>query len=158
MSEGKVNIQSESQIKVDFTGVESKTRKPVIPEGNYPAKVVEAKAETSKAGNPMVVWTFELEGGDYTGARFWYNTVLLPQSLWNFRNTLEACGVEVAGSGAMDIPLDRLAGRQCAVAIVDGEYNGQKRSEINDVFSRDLLQSSEVKTETTVDTTNSIEL
>ena len=116
MSEGKVNIQSESQIKVDFTGVESKTRKPVIPEGNY------------------------------------------PQSLWNFRNTLEACGVEVAGSGAMDIPLDRLEGRQCAVAIVDGEYNGQKRSEINDVFSRDLLQSSEVKTETAVDTTNSIEL
>ena len=58
----------------------------------------------------------------------------------------------------MDIPLDRLEGRQCAVAIVDGEYNGQKRSEINDVFSRALLQSSEVKTETAVDTTNSIEL
>lgn len=154
MSEGKVDIQSESQIKVDFTGVEGKSRKPVVPEGNYPAKVVEAKAETSKAGNPMVVWTFEIDGGDYTGARFWYNTVLLPQSLWNFRNTLEACGVEIANSGAMDIPLDRLEGRECAIAIVDGEWNGSKRSEVNDVFARSLL----AVTETKVDTKPSIEL
>ena len=63
----KVNIQSESQVKVDFSGVESKSRVPVIPEGNYPAKVIEAKAETSKAGNPMVVWVFEIDGGENSG-------------------------------------------------------------------------------------------
>lgn len=150
----KVNIQSESQVKVDFSGVESKSRVPVIPEGNYPAKVIEAKAETSKAGNPMVVWVFEIDGGENSGKKFYYNTVLLPQSLWNFRNTLEACGVEIANSGAMDIPLDRLTNRECAIAIVDGEWNGSKRSEVNDVFSRDMLAVSETK----VDSKPSIEL
>tara|TARA_R100000742_G_C4272832_1_gene92164 strand:- start:43 stop:492 length:450 start_codon:yes stop_codon:yes gene_type:complete len=140
---GEVNIQSEKKVTIDFSGVEGK-KKVVIPEGNYPAKVVEAKAETSKAGNPMVVWVFQIEGGEFNGQKFFYNTVLLPQSLWNFRNTLEACGVPIEGEGAMDIPLDKLTGRSCALAIVDGEWDNQKRSEVNDVFSRDLLSESPV--------------
>ena len=148
---GEVNIQSEKKLSVDFTGVEGK-KKIVIPEGNYPAKVVEAKAETSKAGNPMVVWVFQIDGGEFNGQKFFYNTVLLPQSLWNFRNTLEACGVPIDGEGAMDIPLDKLTGRSCALAIVDGECDNQKRSEVNDVFSRDLLS------ETPVDNSPSMEL
>tara|TARA_Y100001970_G_scaffold80425_1_gene102160 strand:+ start:4762 stop:5211 length:450 start_codon:yes stop_codon:yes gene_type:complete len=148
---GEVNIQSEKKLSVDFTGVEGK-KKVVIPEGNYPAKVVEAKAETSKAGNPMVVWVFQIDGGEFNGQKFFYNTVLLPQSLWNFRNTLEACGVPINGEGAMDIPLDKLNGRTCALSIVDGEWDNQKRSEVNDVFSRDLLS------ETPVDNSPSIEL
>ena len=148
---GEVNIQSEKKLSVDFTGVEAK-KKVVIPEGNYPAKVVEAKAETSKAGNPMVVWVFQIDGGEFNGQKFFYNTVLLPQSLWNFRNTLEACGVPISGEGAMDIPLDKLNGRTCALSIVDGEWDNQKRSEVNDVFSRDLLS------ETPVDNSPSIEL
>ena len=148
---GEVNILSEKKLSVDFTGVEGK-KKVVIPEGNYPAKVVEAKAETSKAGNPMVVWVFQIDGGEFNGQKFFYNTVLLPQSLWNFRNTLEACGVPIDGEGAMDIPLDKLTGRSCALAIVDGEWDNQKRSEVNDVFSRDLLS------ETPVDNSSSMEL
>ena len=148
---GEEKIQSEKKLSVDFTGVEGK-KKIVIPEGNYPAKVVEAKAETSKAGNPMVVWVFQIDGGEFNGQKFFYNTVLLPQSLWNFRNTLEACGVPIDGEGAMDIPLDKLTGRSCALAIVDGEWDNQKRSEVNDVFSRDLLS------ETPVDNSPSMEL
>ena len=131
---GEVNIQSEKKVTIDFSGVEGK-KKVVIPE---------AKAETSKAGNPMVVWVFQIEGGEFNGQKFFYNTVLLPQSLWNFRNTLEACGVPIEGEGAMDIPLDKLTGRSCALAIVDGEWDNQKRSEVNDVFSRDLLSESPV--------------
>ena len=148
---GEVNIQSEKKLSVDFTGVEGK-KKVVIPEGNYPAKVVEAKAETSKAGNPMVVWVFQIDGGEFNGQKFFYNTVLLPQSLWNFRNTLEACGVPISGEGAMDIPLDKLNGRTWALSIVDGEWDNQNRAEVNDVFSRDLLS------ETPVDNSPSIEL
>jgi|TARA_Y100000590_G_scaffold366422_1_gene425737 hypothetical protein len=148
---GEVNIQSENKLNVDFSGVEGK-KKIIIPEGNYPATVVEAKAQTSKAGNPMVVWVFQIDGGEYNGQKFFYNTVLLPQSLWNFRNTLEACGVAIEGEGAMDIPLDKLTNRKCALAIVDGEWDGQKRSEVNDVFSRDLLS------ETPVDSSPTIEL
>jgi len=148
---GEINIQSENKLQVDFSGVESK-KKVIIPEGNYPAIVVEAKAETSKAGNPMVVWVFKIDGGEYNGQKFYYNTVLLPQSLWNFRNTLEACGVAIEGEGAMDIPLDKLKNRKCAFSIVDGEWEGQKRSEVNDVFNRDLLS------ETPVDNSPSIEL
>ena len=56
------------------------------------------------------------------------------------------------GEGAMDIPLDKLNGRTCALSIVDGEWDNQKRSEVNDVFSRDLLS------ETPVDNSPSIEL
>ena len=91
----------------------------------------------------MVVWIFEiLDHEKYEGQRFWYRTVLVPQSLWNFRAVLEALGVTVKDS-TMNIPLSRLVDLTCGIEVVDGELDGKTVSEINDVFPEALLEEEE---------------
>lgn len=91
----------------------------------------------------MVKWQFDLVDADeFTGQRFWYNTVLTDTSLWNYRKVLDALGVKVRDE-AMKIKLSKLVGREVGLEIIDGEYQGTIRSEINDVFSTEELSTEE---------------
>lgn len=91
----------------------------------------------------MVTWQFDLVDADeLTGQRFWHNTVLVDTSLWNYRRALDALGVKVRDE-TMKIKLSKLVGREVGLEIIDGEYGGTIRSEINDVFSADELSTDE---------------
>ena len=131
-------------VQVDFKGIESRAKRRMrIAEGNYKAVVAEVENLKSKAGDPMVKWAFDIvEHEKYEGQRFWYNNVLTPKALWNFRSVLESLGVKVKDS-TMNIPLNRLVGRTCGIEVVDGEYEGKTRSEINDIFPEALLEEDE---------------
>lgn len=139
---GTAKVKSKTAVSVNLKGVEAGGRAPRIPEGNYLAKVVSATAtEAKSSGNPLVLWKFGIVGTKYEGTEIWHRTVLVPQSLWAFRQVLEALGIKVKDS-TMDIPLDRLAGRTCGIQVIDGdEYEGKIKSEVNDVFRKDLLES-----------------
>jgi len=140
---GTARKVSDNVVSANLKGIEGRTRRAHITEGTYRAKVVEAKADTTKAGDPMVVTVLEIiDHEKYAGQRFWDRTVLVPQALWRFRANLEALGVKIKDS-TMNIPLDRLEGRTCGIEIVDGEYKGKTVSEINDLFSEDLLDEEE---------------
>ena len=140
---GTARREGSDTVVTNLKGVEGRRRRrPHIPEGNYLAKVVEAEAGESAAGDDMVTWVFEITDGDEAGQRFWYRNVLTTKALWNFRAVLEALGVKVKDS-AMNIPLNRLVGRTCALEIVDGEYKNKTISEINDVFPEALLEEDE---------------
>jgi hypothetical protein len=146
---GKARFVSKDTIAVNLTGVEARKRRTVhIPEGNYRAKVVEVKRFTSKSENPGITWTFELVEGKFSGTRFWERTMLVDQSLWTFRGVLQALSPPVKIRDAtMEFKLSALVGRTCALEIVDGEYEGKVRSEVNDVFSEELLESDESEDE-----------
>ncbi len=142
MKAGTGKRVDEDTVAINLKGIEGRRqRRTRIAEGNYLAKVHEAKAETAKSsGNDMVTWIFEIQDHEkYEGQRFWYRTVLAPQSLWNFRAVLEALGVKVKDT-TMNIPLGRLAGRTCGIEVVDGEWEGKTVSEINDIFPEALLE------------------
>lgn len=139
---------SKGVVEVNLTGVEARKRKAtIIPEGNYLAKVVKAQTKTFNSGRKGVEWVFELDEGKYKGARFWYNNVLLESdntpmenTLWSFRGVLQALEPKIKiPDGALKVPLDKLVGRHVALEIIDGEYEGKVRSEINDVFHPELL-------------------
>lgn len=138
---GQAKIQSKTNVEVNLKGVEVGGRAPRIDEGNYQATVVSAEAGKAKSsGNPLVLWKFAIVGGKWDGTVLWHRTTLLPQSLWSFRQVLEALKVKVKDS-TMSIPLERLHGRTCGIQVVDGdEYEGRIRSEIIDVFREDLLE------------------
>ncbi len=131
-------------VAINLKDVEGRrARRARIAEGMYRAKVHDAKAEAAATGNDMVVWIFEIiDHEKYEGQRFWYRTVLVPQSLWNFRAVLEALGVTVKDT-TMNIPLGRLIDRTCGIEVVDGEFEGKTVSEINDVFPEALLEEEE---------------
>lgn len=138
---GTAKTTSKKSVAVNFLGVEAGRRRSVrIPEGNYKARVKSVESTDTKAGDSMVVWIFEImEHEKFDGQQFYYNSVLTPKALWNFRAVLEAIGVRIKDS-TMNIPLDRLVGRTCGIEIVDGEYDGKTRSEINDIFPEALLE------------------
>jgi len=148
MKAGTAKKVDENTVGVNLKGIEGRrVRRVRIKEGNYLAKVTSAKAETSGSGNDMIVWEFDIvDHPKYEGARFWYNTVLLPQSLWNLRAVLDALGVKVKDT-TMNIPLGRLIDRTCGIEIVDGEYEGKTRSEINDIFPEALLEENDEEEE-----------
>ena len=139
---------SDDTVAINLKGIEGRRARRVrIPEANYRAVVAEIKAEVSSSGNDMVVWQFDVVDHEkYAGSRLWYNTVLIPQSLWNFRAVLEALGVKVKDT-TMNIPLNKLVGRTCGIEVVDGEYENKIRSEINDIFPEALLEEDEEEDE-----------
>ena len=139
---GTAKIKSEDTVAINPKGIEVGGRAPRLPEGNYLAEVKSAKAaEAKSSGNPMVVWEFKIVDGKYEGTVLRHRTVLIPQSLWSFRQVLEALKVKLKDS-TMEIPLPRLVGRTCGIEVVDGdEYEGRIRSEINDFFRQELLEA-----------------
>jgi len=145
---GTAKRVDDSSVAINLKGVEGRrARRARIDEGMYRARVHEATAGPSKAGDDMVTWIFEIvDHPKYEGQRFWYRTVLVPQALWNFRAVLEALGVKVKDT-TMNIPLGRLVDRTCGIEIVDGEFEGKTVSEINDIFPEALLEEEDEEEE-----------
>ena len=141
-------------VELDLTGVEAsdRRRKTQIPEGTYNAKVVEASTKKFGSGSKGVTWVFEVtDAGKAKGARLWYNNVLVTadgetatESLWSFRGVLQSFEPRVKiPDRLVKINLAKMIGKQVALEVIDGEYEGKIRSEISDVFHPDLLDDEE---------------
>lgn len=130
-------------VSVDFTGVDSGggMRKPHVPEGDYALKCKKAELKKGKeSGEGYILVQFEITQGNKKGIGkiIPHNCSLQKQSLWNLRNLLEAFGMTVP-SKAVKLPLDKLAGKECAATLTDGEYNGKLHSEIGAFFPLEEL-------------------
>lgn len=125
--------KAKAGIRVDFKGVEG--RRSLIPDGEYSVAVEEITKSTSEAGNDNIEWKFSVvsEDSKLNNAKLWYNTSLLPQSLWNLRNLLETLGVEVP-DGPLDIDFKELVGLEMMAVVEADTYEGKKRSKIVDFY------------------------
>ena len=143
---GKARIVSKTTVKVNLKGVTAKARKAYrVPEGDYLAVVASAEAKSFKTGNPGVAWQFTIDDGQYKGVGpFFYNTMLIEESIWSFRGVLQALEPKMKiPDSMMDVDLKKTIGRHVGIRLVDGEFEGKVRSEIDDVFHPDLLQTEE---------------
>jgi hypothetical protein len=133
-------------ITVDFEGVETGGKGVRVPEGDYGLEVTEVKGKKGEeSGKNYLAITFKLTQGDKKGIgkKLPHSCSLQKQSLWNFRNLLEACGKQVPAK-AVKIDLDKLIGLECAGTVVDDEYEGRKKSIISAFFPlEDLGNTSE---------------
>ena len=98
-------------------------------DGIYGATVEEITQEESQEGNDYLLWHITVDNG----SKLLHNTSLLPQSLWNLRQTMEACGMEVPES-TLDIDLDDLEGSQLGIEVENEVFQGKKRPRIVDTF------------------------
>lgn len=141
---------------IDFSDVEGRGGKKSEGQqrykpGDYAVKVKSAKRDVSgQKGTKQIVFEFVFLDGKYKGKRMFHRCNLLPQSLWVFRNTLEAMGVKVPDK-RFKVDLKPLVGKKLAITIDDEEYrrDGEKRisSKVTDTFSLKELE----KLETSVD-------
>lgn len=152
MAQAKI---TKAGVEVDLTGITAseRRRKMVIPEGNYLAKIVKAETTKFSTNSRGVTWEVEVvTDGKGKGAHLWYNNVLVnadgsvaDNSLWSFKGFLQAIEPRIKiPDRLIKIPVAKLAGRQVAIEVVDGEDDqGRPRSEIADVFHPDLLEEDE---------------
>lgn len=118
-------------VSVSFKGVESR-RTP--PEGDYPAKLIEAKKGKSGAGNDQIEFVSEISRGEYKGVKLYLYCPLTENSLWKLHGFLTALGEEVPDDD-YDIDLPSLLEKEFVAIVHHETYNGKKQAKMNDFDS-----------------------
>lgn len=105
----------------------------LIPDGDYPALLVDLRKGFSKNGNPQWVWTFAIMSGEHAGKEFPLFTAIIPSALWKVAETVEALGLGKGGTASKFTKSEALS-RRCIISIRKETYNGQERSSIAKVL------------------------
>jgi hypothetical protein len=99
----------------------------VLPDGIYPAVVVNVKPGWTKAGDEMWNLTFEIMGGIYAGRKIFDNLVFKKGScLGRVRQAFQAFGFATDGSSYVEI--ENIYGKECLINLETEEYNGKKKN------------------------------
>ena len=118
----------------EFTveGLDEGDSKFKIPEGEYKMRLIDLVKETSKAGNPMWVWTFTVVSGEHEGIELKTWTALTPAAMWKLTEVLQALGLPSDGKRANFKKKDAL-GKECIAVVEDSEYQGRVNSSISNL-------------------------
>jgi len=113
----------------------------VIPEGIYDAQIEDVEERTSRSGNRYKRLTFRLIGEKAEKEKVarrmvWDNLVLLEQVEWKIQNLLYACGLPYEGTVTLSDSWAELVGKELKLGIGIGEYQGQKRNEVKNYYTR----------------------
>lgn len=122
-----------SKITLDFSNVsEGSTFSPRrLPEGSYLADIAKVEAKNSKAGNPMLVYTFIPV--EHPTAVYPYYIVLDEKQLWKFRALLLAAGKDVP-KRKVTVDPESIVGKQIMIDLEDSEWEGREKSIVAGVF------------------------
>lgn len=118
-----------------------------LPEDNYDAKVLEAKATTSKSsGSDMIAVTWVVEGGPHAGRRLWSYLSLSEKAVNITIKNLTTLGARtLMESGAtLEQVAAGIVGAPVTLKVVVGEYNNKPKNEVKSIFARkgvDLSQA-----------------
>ena len=129
------NAGADNGLVLDFTDVSDGFE--LLPEGKYNGVIFGAEVKTNKAGDGKYInWTIKIPNGPNKGRQFWYSTSLKPNALWKVKAVLKALGVEVP-KGEFNIDFNELLGKPCTFSLIVGEWNGEERNEVDDIFKYD---------------------
>jgi len=98
---------------------------PVPPVGDYDVAIVTAKDTRSKAGNDMIEFQTQIQGGEFANTTMFY--YLVDNNSMTARNTHALCK-SVAHSGP--VIAQAFEGRRGRVHVVHETYNGKTRPKI----------------------------
>lgn len=122
-----------AKITLDFSNVsEGSTFSPRrLPEGPYLATLAKVESKTSKAGNPMLVYT--VIPVEHPTAVYPYYVLLEDRQLWKFRALLLAAGKEVP-KRKVTVDPESIIGKQIMIDLEDDEWEGREKSTIAGIF------------------------
>lgn len=137
-----------AKITLDFSNIsEGSTFSPRrLPEGPYLATLAKVESGTSKAGNPMLVYT--IIPVEHPTAVYPYYVLLDEKQLWKFRALLLAAGKEVP-KRKVTVDPESIIGRQVMIDLEDAEWEGREKSTIAGIFKPEkkdtVVESSEIE-------------
>lgn len=85
----------------------------VLENGEYKAKVVSIEEAESAAGNPMLVWDWEILDKEFKGTLLKSWTSLQPNALFSLKNHLNAFGVD----GKVKLSTEKLKGKIATIVV-----------------------------------------
>lgn len=131
---------------IDFTNVKDDTeggfRPRHVPDGDYRAKVVKVEDHKSKTGNPMWLFTIELDG--FSRSSYPYYVAFEEKQAWKIRNLFIAAGLQVPKK-KLRVDPTKLVGKAIGVAMEGEEYNDKMKSVIAATFPASDVQGSPAK-------------
>lgn len=99
--------------------------------GDYRCKVVEAKEDTSKAGNDMITAKCRVIREDGTeGPAFFERLVFTEKTFWRVDQFLKACGKHPGEGEDIAIDADDMIGWEFEATLTIEEYDGRKSNRI----------------------------
>lgn len=110
-----------------------------IPADNYDAKVLEAKATTSKSsGSEMIAVTWVIDGGAHSGRRLWSYLSLSEKAVNITIKNLTTLGARaLMESGAtLEQVAAGIIGAPANLTVKVGEYNGKPKNEVSGIKAR----------------------
>ncbi len=107
---------------IDFSGVSDGG---TIEPGKYVAKVKNITKEDGKSGYPYLKWELVIASGSAKGLHINHITTLKPEGLFNLRNTLIACGLNVPKS-VVKLDPKKIIGKQLGIEVKLREYDGKE--------------------------------
>jgi len=79
-----------------------------IPDGKYNVNVDKVELSESKAGKPMLKWTFKIIAGDFKGRKMWkYNMIEAEKLSW-LKKDLAKAGMKLAKLSELEGQLESL--------------------------------------------------
>lgn len=127
-----------AKMKVDFTGVSDGGADFDIQPGRYHVKVMEVTLEgPGESGYKYLKWVLSITEGVHKSARINHITTLKPDGLFNLRNTLQACGLDIPKS-AVSFDPDKLVGKTLGIVVAmreDRKNPGNAYPNVKSVFS-----------------------
>jgi hypothetical protein len=123
------------ELFVDFDAIEDYE---AVPQGMYPTSIIDAKLDVIRSGNntgkPKLVTTMAITSEPYVGRKLFRNYALIPSSLWALKRLMKAIGLEGAGKVSFDELPGMLVGSDVAVSVTHRTYQGEIRSNVQNVF------------------------
>lgn len=132
---------SDDEFLIDLSGYERKERKDHIGIGQHLGYVSAVERQTSKAGNPMIVFSATVYRGEWAGKTNKVYCALTPDALWKLDQTLEAIGVQGQGAKMSFAELKARALRTFVTMVVidGGEYNGRPQTQLDSLTVPELF-------------------
>jgi hypothetical protein len=97
----------------------------------YDVKIHSIEEDQSNAGNDMLVVVYELEDGDYKGARIWDYITFTDSQAWKLEQFLYAVGIDPGDDYSIDD--DDLVGTLVKLRVRADSYDGQYRARAGQV-------------------------
>lgn len=129
-------------LEVSFSG-EEQTYEP-IPKGSYEAFVNSIVMKKTAADEQMANVRFVIADGQFKGRSMFSNFVLREDLKWKLQKLLIAAGLinpRTVGKVQLSDDWSELIGRKVGLKVADGEYNGEVRAEVRDIFRTDAASA-----------------
>jgi hypothetical protein len=93
-----------------------------VPDGEYICRLDNVQEEASSAGHPMLVWSWVVNEGVYTGKTLRSWTSLLPHALSGAKDHFQAFGAKWKRGETYEQAAARLIGKSATLSVTTREY------------------------------------